>query len=94
MLRVVGFVFILVVLMVFMGSNISNRCNIQFLGWVLQDVPVYITALSSFAAGMLAAIPVFISLQLRKKARQKLKQSREKVPEETAAPKDKNDEAN
>jgi uncharacterized integral membrane protein len=94
MLRLVGFVFILMVLIDFMGSNINNRCNVQFLGWVLPNVPVYITVLSSFAAGMLAAIPVFISLQLRKRARQKLKQGREKVSEEIAAPKDKTDEAN
>ncbi len=48
---------VIVLLVVFIGFNIENRCNVSFVFHTLEDVPVVVTILSSFALGLVAALP-------------------------------------
>ncbi|NLJ46824.1 MAG: hypothetical protein GX430_09715 [Treponema sp.] len=48
---------VMVLLVTFIGFNIENRCDISFAVYTLTDVPVVITILSSFALGLVAALP-------------------------------------
>lgn len=55
--RLVFMVIVLIVLVVFMGYNVENRCDVSFAFYTLKDVPVILTILASFALGLLAALP-------------------------------------
>ncbi|MDR0377543.1 MAG: hypothetical protein LBH70_07095 [Spirochaetaceae bacterium] len=70
-LKFIGFVVLCAVFLVFIGFNLENKCDISFGFAMLSDVPVFLTAFVSFAAGLLAAVPVAISIQLRKNRKQK-----------------------
>lgn len=56
---------VMLLLVVFIGFNIENRCNVSFVFHTLEDVPVVVTILSSFALGLVAALP----FALRRKTR-------------------------
>lgn len=48
---------IAVMLALFIGFNLENKCEISFVFVRLDSVPVYMTILISFAAGLVAALP-------------------------------------
>ena len=73
-LRLLGFIIILVVFLLFITLNLENRCDIRF--WVtdtaiLREVPVYVTAFSAFVAGMLCAFPVMFLVHFKRKKQEK-----------------------
>jgi uncharacterized integral membrane protein len=57
---------VMVLLVAFIGFNIENRCDVSFAFYTLEDVPVVVTILSSFALGLVAALP----FALRRRNRQ------------------------
>jgi uncharacterized integral membrane protein len=82
-LRLLGFIIILVVFLLFIGFNLENRCDIQF--WftkeaIFSGVPVYITAFVSFIAGMLCALPIMVLVHLNKKKQAKRMDSQAATP--------------
>ncbi len=44
----------------FIGFNLDNKCDVWLLFRVFKSVPVYITILVSFAAGILVSVPFFV----------------------------------
>ena|SRR5574344_538989 len=54
--KMIGTVVILVLLSLFTGFNIDNRCNV-WLFHTFENVPVFITILVSFLAGLVVMIP-------------------------------------
>ncbi len=67
--RLIGFILLFAVFLIFIGFNLENSCNISF-GFVhFDNVPVYLTAFSSFIFGMLCALPLAISFRLKKKSK-------------------------
>jgi uncharacterized integral membrane protein len=82
--RLLGLAVLFAALLLFIGLNLNNRCDISF--WftqeaVFKDVPVYLTVLASFILGLLCSIPFAVSLLFRKRARNKSKEA----PVEAAA---------
>jgi uncharacterized integral membrane protein len=72
MWRLLGTVILLAILLLFIGLNLNNRCDVSF--WFTQDavikeVPVYLTAFSSFVLGLLCSIPLAFSLGRKRKAK-------------------------
>jgi len=67
MARLIGFIFVFAVFLVFIVFNLNNKCDISFLGWTVAEVPVFITAFASFFLGMVSAFP-FLLLWRRKRA--------------------------
>jgi uncharacterized integral membrane protein len=68
--RLIGFIILFGILLIFITLNLGNTCNISFGFKTFDDVPVFLTAFCSFALGLLCTIPLSISLRLRKKAKQ------------------------
>ncbi|MDR2482267.1 MAG: hypothetical protein LBD08_01395 [Treponema sp.] len=64
--RFLGFIIIAVFFLVFIGFNLDNRCSISFGFAQLSNVPVYLTALASFVLGLLCAVPILITLRVKK----------------------------
>ncbi|MDR2404154.1 MAG: hypothetical protein LBD78_09005 [Spirochaetaceae bacterium] len=67
--RLIGFVVIFAVFLIFIGLNLENRCDISFGFTTMPQVPVYLTAFSAFVLGILWTIPFTVSIR-RKKAKQ------------------------
>jgi len=69
MIRLIVVIVVFAVFLVFIVLNLDNRCDIS-LGFItFKDIPVFLSALVSFVAGMLFAAPLVFSLRKgRKKA--------------------------
>ncbi|MDR2158483.1 MAG: hypothetical protein LBP23_00270 [Treponema sp.] len=65
--RLIGWILILGIFLVFIALNLGNSCSISFGFRVFSNVPVYLTAFVSFALGLLCAIPVAVFSRLGKK---------------------------
>jgi uncharacterized membrane protein affecting hemolysin expression len=72
---------IVVVLALFIGFNLENRCEVSLIFVTIGSVPVYLTILVSFAVGVVAALP--FSFKRRKR----------KIPPQAAANKEKGGDA-
>ncbi|MDR2052033.1 MAG: hypothetical protein LBP80_01340 [Treponema sp.] len=81
-LKFIGFVALCAVFLVFIGFNLENKCDISFGFTKLSDVPVFFTAFASFVLGLLASVPIAVSIRLRKNR----KQNREKAEVEEKTP--------
>jgi uncharacterized integral membrane protein len=66
--RLIGFIFLFAIFLVFIGFNLEHRCDISFGFFELSQVPVYLTAFSAFVLGMLWAVPYVISLRFKRKS--------------------------
>jgi uncharacterized integral membrane protein len=69
-LKFIGFVALCAVFLVFIGFNLDNKCDISFGFTRLSEVPVFFTAFASFVLGLLASVPIAISIRLRKNRKQ------------------------
>jgi uncharacterized integral membrane protein len=74
MWRLLGTVILFAILLLFIGLNLNNRCDVSF--WftkdaVIREVPVYLTAFSSFMLGLLCSIPLAFSLRRKRKSGEK-----------------------
>lgn len=55
--RLIGTIILLLVVTIFAGSNLDNRCDINFIFTKVQQVPVFLTAIVSFLIGAIIMIP-------------------------------------
>jgi len=67
MWRFIAFIIMCAVFLVFMLFNLENKSSISFAVTTIDNIPVFLTAFSSFVLGMLFAIPVVFSLSSRRK---------------------------
>ena len=65
--RLIGFIIILGIFLVFIAFNLGNKCDINMVFHTFKDVPVFLTAFASFVLGMLCAVPLAVSLKLKRK---------------------------
>lgn len=65
--RLVGFILIFFVFIAFILSNLRNESDISFFTWTLPNIPVFVTVFASFLVGMLASVPIIISINLKKR---------------------------
>ncbi|MDR1128296.1 MAG: hypothetical protein LBL20_03205 [Treponema sp.] len=65
-LKFIAFVVLCAVFLIFIGFNLENRCDISFGFTKLSDVPVFLTAFASFVLGLLASVPIAISIRIKK----------------------------
>jgi uncharacterized integral membrane protein len=63
--RLIGFILLLAVFLVFIVFNLDNTCDVSFGFKVIPQVPVYLTSLFSFVLGLLWAIPSLVSLRIK-----------------------------
>ncbi|MDR1412049.1 MAG: ABC transporter permease [Spirochaetaceae bacterium] len=65
-IKFIAFVVLCAVFLVFIGFNLENKCDISFGFARLPDVPVFFTAFTSFVLGLLASVPIAISIRIKK----------------------------
>jgi uncharacterized integral membrane protein len=68
--RFIGFVVLCTVFLGFIGLNLENKCDISFGFTKLSEVPVFFTAFASFVLGLLASIPIAISIRVKRNRKQ------------------------
>ncbi len=77
--KVILFLIVLVVALLFIGFNLGNRTNISIGFHVWQDVPVFLSMFFSFAFGILAMIPFLVRMRFSKKTRARAQKEPQKV---------------
>ena len=65
--RLIQFIFIFVVLLLFVVFNLTNKSDIHFGFWSIKDVPVYLTVFASFILGMICTLPFMLKAGSQKK---------------------------
>jgi uncharacterized integral membrane protein len=65
--RLIQFIVLFAVILLFIIFNLENKCDISIIFKVIHDVPVFLVAFFSFVIGMLITLPFILSYQLRKK---------------------------
>jgi uncharacterized integral membrane protein len=56
--RLLAFILAMTLVLVFIGFNLENRCDVSLAFHTFTDVPVIITILASFLFGLLMAFPL------------------------------------
>ncbi|MCL2176253.1 MAG: hypothetical protein FWB73_09445 [Treponema sp.] len=74
--RLIVFILIFAVFMVFIAFNLENKCDINFGFTKIEQVPVFITIFTSFILGVFCALPLILHI----KKKQKDKPPKEKKP--------------
>ena len=87
MARLVCFILIFALFLIFIGLNLGNGCDVNFGFYVFTDAPVYITALVSFCLGMLCTIPI-LAFKGKKPPKEKRAKPEKKKKKTSEAPKD------
>ncbi len=64
--RLILSIFFCVLFALFTGFNIGNKCDIWFFAKTFHQVPVFVTVVVSFAAGLFCTIPVLVFRQDKK----------------------------
>jgi uncharacterized integral membrane protein len=57
--KLISFLFVLVVITLFIGFNIENRCDVSFIMHTFRDVPIFVSLLFAYVAGAVTVIPFF-----------------------------------
>lgn len=83
--RLIGTIILLLIVTIFAGANLDNRCDINFLFTKVQQVPVFLTAIVSFLIGAIIMIPFTFK---RKCGKDKKSQNQQNVAAKTQKPSD------
>lgn len=63
LLRLICTIILMVLVAVFAGFNIGNSCSINLLFHKFENIPVFVTILFSFAAGVIVMLPFTVGKQ-------------------------------
>jgi uncharacterized integral membrane protein len=67
MIRLISIIVVFAVFLSFIMLNLPNKCDISF-GFVsFKDVPIFLSALSSFVLGMLVTVPMMLFRKKKQK---------------------------
>jgi uncharacterized integral membrane protein len=78
--KFIGIIVVLVLILVFSGFNLNNRTDISFGFAKIEQVPVYITALSFFVLGLVCSVPVIVTRRFKKSHAQEEKPQKDLKP--------------
>ena len=67
--RMIGIIIIFAILLVFIGFNLTNTCDLSLGFKEFKNVPVYVTVFASFMLGMLSSLPFFVFRSLKKRTK-------------------------
>ncbi|MBE6351114.1 MAG: hypothetical protein E7062_10275 [Spirochaetaceae bacterium] len=76
--KLIFFIIFLVIATVFIGYNLDNRCNISFVFFQLENIPIFISLAGAFTLGILVVLPFTFG----KKTKQKNKDVQSKQKKE------------
>jgi len=69
--KLLYFIIIMLMLALFMGFNLSNRCDISVVFHVFKDVPIFLSMLFSFLLGNIAVLPFLVNSRHKMKKAEK-----------------------
>ena len=78
--KLIGTIILLVIVTIFCGFNLENKCNISFVFYTFENVSVFITVMVSFFAGVLVMTP--FALFKKKMSREEITQASRKIQQE------------
>lgn len=74
------FIGVILLLALFMGFNLYNRCDVSLIVYVFKDVPIFLTMIVSFLLGTLSVLPfLFCGRKKTKKTDERAAPAVEKV---------------
>ena len=79
MIKLIAFILVFALFMVFIVLNLEHRSDISFGFITFPDIPVFLSVLASFALGMLFSIPLAFSFS-RKKKKHQVDHQQEAIP--------------
>lgn len=86
-IRLLGTIAGFVILASFVGFNLDNKCNVSLIFKTFENVPVFITIMISFSAGLLFTLPFALTHRVKKAKKEK----QNNVPAAVKDKKEKND---
>jgi hypothetical protein len=60
MIRLISIIIVFAVFLCFIMFNLPNKCDISFGFTSFEDVPIFLSVLSSFVLGMLVTVPMML----------------------------------
>ena len=69
--KLLYFIIVMLMIALFMGFNLSNRCDISVIFYVFKDVPIFLSMLFAFLLGNIAVLPFLISNRHKMKKAEK-----------------------
>ena len=63
--RLIIFIAVFAVFLVFISFNLENKCDISFGFAKLKEIPVFITIFTSFVLGLICALPLVMHIKKR-----------------------------
>ena len=65
--KLIGTIILLILVTIFAGVNLDNKCDITFIFYTFKDIPVFMTVIISFAIGAILMIPFTLGRGKKKK---------------------------
>ena len=56
-IKLIGTIILLILVTIFAGVNLDNKCDITFIFYTFKDIPVFMTVIISFAIGAVFMLP-------------------------------------
>lgn len=74
--RLVTFLAFIVLVALFLGFNLENRCDVSVVFRTFSDVPIAISLLFAYAAGVVSVIPILLGSHRRKNQQRSARERR------------------
>ena len=65
-IKLIGTIILLILVTIFAGVNLDNKCDITFIFYTFRDVPVFMTVIISFAVGLVLMLPFTLGRKKKK----------------------------
>ena len=66
-IKLIGTIILLILVTIFAGVNLDNKCDITFVFYTFKDIPVFMTVIISFAIGAILMLPFTLGRKKSKK---------------------------
>ncbi len=90
-LKLMGTMILLVIVTIFCGFNLDNKCDVSVIFYTFESVPAFLTVLISFFAGIIVMIPFTIGKSKNKEkgtGKNAVKQTKKGVSQTADTPKE------
>lgn len=78
--KLIGTIILLILVTIFAGVNLDNKCDITFIFYTFKDIPVFMTVIISFAIGAVLMLPFTLGRKNTKKQVKPLAKTEETDP--------------
>ncbi len=80
-LKLIGTIILLVIVTIFAGFNIDNKCNINLIFRQFENIPIFFSLVCAFVAGVIVTLPFTIGKgrKTQKKIQDEKKASAEEI---------------